>query len=118
MTDRHFRIAERLNKWYGFDVCEGHIFGTVDDVKYVSAAEPGPGHTLRVYFCKYDIEPGQNYLEWLPSYVPKDSPIGERIMEVKNANRGSKVVVKDVQIDSSFLKGSRRRVPHKVWKKH
>lgn len=118
MTDRQFRQVDYPFPWYGFNVCKGHIFGTVDDVQYVSAAEPGPAGTIRVYFSPYYGKPGRNWRKWLPSYVPVNSPVGRRVMEAKRTNPESCVEIRDVQIDSTFLRGNRQRAPHKIWKKH
>lgn len=118
MTDRYFRRATYPFPWYGFNIQIGHIFGTVNDVQYVSSAEPGRDGTIRVYSSQYYAEPGRNWRKWTVNYISTTSPAGIRIMEVKNANPKSRVEVRDVQIDSAFLRGNRKRVRHKVWKKH
>lgn len=77
--NKRFKAAPNKESWFNFNLCQGHIFGIMDGVPYVSAAEQGARGTIKVYRCT----PTANCFRWGVVYVGVNSDLGKRIMEAK-----------------------------------
>lgn len=79
-----FKAAPNRRRWFGFDLCQGHIFGIRNGVPYVSAAEPDTHRNgfLKAYSATCDGE----YYRWHRVSVNPESEIGKAILAAKEAS--------------------------------
>lgn len=80
--NKRFKAAPNRREWFGFDLCQGHIFGIRNGIPYVSAAEPEPrkGNFLKAYCAHSD----GNYYRWRTVYLDPESDLGQDILRAKS----------------------------------
>lgn len=90
--NKRFKAAPNFREWFGFDLCQGHIFGIRNGVPYVSAAESEPrkNNFLKAY-CAYS---DGNYYRWKTVYLNPESELGQAILQAKAASPYGKVKVR------------------------
>ena len=79
LTDGKLYVAHNRQKWRGFNLIRGHVYGMIQGNLYVSAAEPDshrPG-----YIMVYKQVRSHNYFWWVKLSINVSSELGAIVME-------------------------------------
>lgn len=89
MRDKAFSVAVNSQRWHGFNLCQGHVFGVFHGTAYVSGNVPaGPGF-IKVYERIDNI----NVDRWRTVRVSRYSELGRELAaaHAKNPYGGVKL---------------------------
>jgi len=87
-SDKQFRVAANRQKWRGFNMVRGHIFGTYAGGYYVSTGEIAEfRHNVPYYAVWYERGTKDNYV-WYSSVVSAKHPLGKLIAEAARRSKG------------------------------
>lgn len=110
MRDREFSVAINSQPWHGFNLCQGHVFGVVDGIAYVSGNVPARPGFVRVY-QRID---NPNVNRWRTIIISRKSDLGRRLAEAHENNpfggvmlrpKNYKITAADLDRDSCGIIG-------------
>lgn len=102
LTDGKLYVAHNRQKWRGFKLIRGHVYGMVQGELYVSAAEPDsnrPGHIM-----VYKQVCGPNYAKWVKLSINASSTLGALVIETVKSSPYKGVEFPDSETDCSRSK--------------